>query len=103
MPEFTELLTPAGLGALSVVIVGLLKRVEPPNKGPDWLRNLASRVGRFARQRSWLTSVIVSGVLAGVLGLIVRYGLGDEAAWMYGLLSWFVGQGIYNTQKAATK
>jgi len=96
MPQhFTDLLTPAGLGFVIVLIVAGLKRLQ----GPDWI----GKLGDLVRQYKTATSLIVGVLIVLVAAAVVETGHTDvaEVVWQYFLLAWVASQGLYNFQKAA--
>jgi len=99
--ELKDLAAPAGLGVVVVVVVGLLKRLNSEKHGTvgkfgDWLN--AGGLNAF------LVSVIVAGIVLGVVQLIIYFGVYDQAQgfWANFVVAWTVSQGFYNLQKAGT-
>lgn len=88
--DLSELATPAGLGVVVVVIVGLLKRAPKVGK---WIK--ADGLHAFA------VSIGVAGVVLLIVHLVQYFGIYDLAQgfWANFTVAWGVSQMFYNTQK----
>ncbi len=95
---FSELLTPAGMGAVVVLIVALLKKLKGP---PEFFQVL----GDWIRANPTVVSVIVTATVYLFVQIVVKFGYLEEAdsIWVQMIWIWTVSQGIYATQKAATR
>jgi hypothetical protein len=92
-------MTPAGLGALVVVLMALLKRVD----GPEGSR--LKKWGDYIRANQFPISVGFTLVLGLAVGLIKYPGAEGQAkeVWSYILLLWGAVLTIYHTQKGVGK